>query len=266
MTTSFLSVRDVEVVYKGSIRALRGVSLEVASGQLVAILGANGAGKTTMLRAISGFIGLDAARVTGGAIRFQGTALENRQPHVCARLGIALVPEREKVFPNLTVAENLLVPPSRLAAAERRLMEDRIYAFFPALAERRGTQAGLLSGGQRQMLGIAAKLFSGPDLLLIDEMSLGLAPIVVRQLMERLQQIRAELGLTILLVEQNAALALEVADYAYLFENGTVPLQGDTATLRANPRIHEFYLGLASGARRNYRDARRTRAAEAAHG
>ena len=259
--TGFLQVRDLHVSYKGAIRALHGVSLDVAPGQCVAILGANGAGKTTTLRAISGFIGLDAARVTQGSVVFRGQHLENRLPHHCARLGIAIVPEREKVFPNLTIAENLQVPPSRLPAADRARMQARIYEFFPALAARRTTQAGLLSGGQRQMLGIAARLVAGPDLLLIDEMSLGLAPIVVQQVMDQLIRIQRDLGLALLLVEQNATLALQVADYAYVLENGAIPLHGTGAALRDNPRIHEFYLGMGGETRRNYRDARAQRLA-----
>jgi branched-chain amino acid transport system ATP-binding protein len=157
-----IAVRDIHVLYKGMIRALNGVSLTVAKGQVVAILGANGAGKTTTLRAISGFIGLDAARVTKGTIAFKGVRVENRPPHHSARLGIALVPERNKIFPNLTVIENLLVPPSRLAQAERRRMHELVFQSFPALARRRTSEAGLLSGGERQMLGIAAKLVAGP--------------------------------------------------------------------------------------------------------
>jgi branched-chain amino acid transport system ATP-binding protein len=256
MPEPFLAVREIVVVYKGAIRALQGVSLSVAKGQIVAILGANGAGKTTTLRAISGFIGHDAARVTKGTIVFNGEHLENRPPHHCTRLGIALVPEREKIFPNLTVGENLLIPPTRLSIAECRRMEDLVFQFFPSLAERRASQAGLLSGGERQMLGIAAKLVLGPQLLLLDELSLGLAPIVVEQLMERLLKIKEELGLALLLVEQNAALALQVADYAYVLENGAIAIEGDGPSMRGNPHIHEFYLGIASAGRRSYRDAR----------
>jgi branched-chain amino acid transport system ATP-binding protein len=255
----FLAVRDVEVIYKRSIRGIHGISLNVGKSQVVVILGANGAGKTTTLRAISGFIGLDSARVTKGEIVFDGVHLENRLPHHCAHLGIAIVPEREKIFPNLTVAENLLVPPSRLSVAERRRMESLIFQFFPALAERRTREAGLLSGGERQMLGIGAKLVAGPRILLLDEMSLGLAPVVVTELMDRLLKIKEELGLAILLVEQNATLALRVADYAYVLENGGIALEGDGASMRKNPRIHEFYLGMSSSERRSYRVARNER-------
>jgi branched-chain amino acid transport system ATP-binding protein len=261
-----LAVRDVDVVYKRMIRALNGVSLTVAKGQVVAILGANGAGKTTSLRAISGFVGLDAARVTRGTIAFKGVRLENRPPHYSASLGIALVPERDKIFPNLTVIENLLVPPSRLAQAERRRMHELVFEFFPALAKRRGSEAGLLSGGERQMLGIAAKLVAGPELLLLDELSLGLAPVVVQHLMTQLMQIKAELGFALLIVEQNASLALQAADHAYVLENGTMVLEGDAANLRSNTKIHEFYLGIASASRRNYRSARTERMARLQNG
>jgi branched-chain amino acid transport system ATP-binding protein len=264
--TPFLAVRDIEVVYKRMIRALNSVSLTVEKGQVVAILGANGAGKTTTLRAISGFIGMDSARVTKGTITCNGVRLQNRPPHHSARLGVAIVPERDKIFPNLTVTENLLVPPSRLSPAGRRNMQELVFQFFPALAERRGSEAGLLSGGERQMLGIAAKLVTGPEILMLDELSLGLAPVVVQQLMAQLLQIKAELGLALLLVEQNANLALQAADHAYLLENGAVALEGDGASIRANPRIHEFYLGMANASRRSYRSARAERMARSQNG
>jgi branched-chain amino acid transport system ATP-binding protein len=261
-----LTVQNIEVVYKRVIRALRGVSLTVARGQVVAILGANGAGKTTTLRAISGFIGLEAARVTRGSIVYKGEHLENRLPHQCAKLGISIVPEREKVFPNLTVTENLAVTPSRLPAAERRRIEDLVFQFFPALAARRTSQAGLLSGGERQMLGIGAKLVSGPDILLVDELSLGLAPLTVQELVRRLLQIKQELGLSLLIVEQNAVVALQMADYAYVLENGEIAMHGDGPSMRRNPQIQEYYLGGGSGSRRNYRDARNERLAPGNHG
>ena len=263
---TLLTVDGIEVVYKRVIRALRGVSLKVAKGQVVAILGANGAGKTTTLRAISGFIGLDAAHVTAGSIVYKGKHLENRLPHQCTKLGISIVPEREKVFPNLTVSENLSVASSRLPGAERRRMEALVFQFFPPLAARRTSQAGLLSGGERQMLGIGAKLVSGPELLLVDELSLGLAPLIVQELIARLLQIKQELGLSVLLVEQNAAVALQMADYAYVLENGQVAMQGDGPSMRHNPHIQEYYLGGSVEARRNYRDAHARRLAREAHG
>lgn len=251
-----LSVEKLEVVYQRAITAIQGVSLSVEEGQIVAVLGTNGAGKSTTLRAISGFLGIDDARVTDGSIRFRGHRIENRQPNEITRLGIALVPERDKVFPNLTVAENLAAPVTRGARRD----DEAIYQVFPRLAELRGRTAGLLSGGERQMLAIAGALMCGPDLLLVDELSLGLAPVAVEELMQRLLQIRQDLGITILIVEQSATAALEIADYGYVLENGRVVLDGDAARLRGHGDIQEFYLGQSSGTeRRSYRDVKQYR-------
>jgi branched-chain amino acid transport system ATP-binding protein len=260
MSEPLLSVDKVEVVYQRAITAVQGITLSVQRGQIVGILGTNGAGKTTLLRAISGFHGTDDARVTEGAIRFKGRRIDNSEPHRIARSGIALVPEREKVFPNLTVAENLRVPVARgLAAVERRRHAARVLQFFPKLEELHDRTAGLLSGGERQMLAIASALASKPELLLVDELSLGLAPVVVEDLISRLAQIRRELAITILLVEQSAAVALEIADYGYVLENGRIVLDGDKARLASHPDIQEFYLGQSSGKRRSYRDVKQYR-------
>jgi branched-chain amino acid transport system ATP-binding protein len=251
-----LSVEKLEVVYQRAITAIQGVTLSVKQGQIVAVLGTNGAGKSTTLRAISGFLGIDDARVTDGAILFRGRRIENRQPNEITRLGIALVPERDKVFPNLTVAENLAAPVTRSVRRD----EEAIYQVFPRLAELRGRTAGLLSGGERQMLAIAGALMCGPDLLLVDELSLGLAPVAVEELMQRLTQIRQDLGITILIVEQSATAALAIADYGYVLENGRVVLDGDAARLRSHGDIQEFYLGQSSGEeRRSYRDVKQYR-------
>ena len=252
--TPVLQVDKVEVVYKRVITAVQGISLNVAEKQIVALLGTNGAGKTTTLRAISGFLGLDDARVTEGAITFQGARIENRLPHEIAARGIALVPERDKVFPNLTVAENLEAPVGRDRAAQ-----ERVYHFFPRLAELRNRVGGLLSGGERQMLGIGAALMCSPALLLIDELSLGLAPVVVQDLSARLRAVRDELGIAILLVEQSAAAALDIADYAYVMENGRIVLDGDRERLAGHQDIQEFYLGQGSAGRRSYREVKQYR-------
>lgn len=260
MSDLLLSVETLEVVYQRAITAVQGISLSARRGQIVGILGTNGAGKTTLLRAISGFHGIDDARVSEGSIRFKGHRIENSEPHRIARLGIALVPEREKVFPNLTVAENLLAPAAPgLSMAEQKRRVEELVQLFPRLEELHGRTAGLLSGGERQMLAIAAALMSKPELLLVDELSLGLAPVVVEDLMARLLQIRRELGITILLVEQSAAIALEVADYSYVLENGRIVLDGDKARLSGHPDIQEFYLGQSSGKRRSYRDVKQYR-------
>jgi branched-chain amino acid transport system ATP-binding protein len=259
--TPLLAVDKLEVVYQRAITAVQGISLSVPQGQIVGVLGTNGAGKTTLLRAISGFHGIDDARVTEGSIRFKGRRIDNGEPHRIARAGIALVPERDKAFPNLTVAENLTVPATpRMGAAERRRLEEQAVQFFPRLGALRNRVAGLLSGGERQMLAIASALVCRPELLLVDELSLGLAPVVVDDLMARLVEIRRELGITVMLVEQSAAVALEIADYSYVLENGRVVLDGDSARLKGHADIQEFYLGQARGGnRRSYREVKQYR-------
>ena len=254
-----LKVEKLEVVYHRVITAVQGISLEVPQGAIVTLIGNNGAGKTTTLRALSGFLGLDDARVTEGAIVYRGERIENRAPHRIARLGVALVPERSKVFESLSVEENLLaVVPRRATKFDREL----VYQFFPALVPLRRRAAGYLSGGERQMLAIGAALACSPELLLIDELSQGLSPVLVQELMERLKTIRAESGVTILLVEQNAQVALDVADYGYVMENGRIVLDGTPERLRAHQDIQEFYLGTGVGGRarrRSYRDVKQYR-------
>ena len=251
-----LKVEKLEVTYQRIITAVQGVSLEVPRGALVAILGTNGAGKTTTLRAISGFIGLDDAEVTEGAIHYQGERIEREPPHRITARGVVLVPERSKVFENLSVADNLEA--AHRPGADRRRLAARVYDFFPRLAELRQREAGLLSGGERQMLAIGTALMCEPQLLLVDELSQGLAPLLVEQLMERLQAIRRELGMTLLLVEQNARMALDVADYGYVMENGRVVLDGTPQRLRSHADVAEFYLG-GAGARRSYREIKQYR-------
>lgn len=256
-----LHVEKLEVVYHKVLTAVQGVSLEVRAGQIVALLGTNGAGKTTTLRAISGFIGLDDARVTEGTITFAGRRIESLSPHVVAGLGVALVPERDKVFESLTVAENLEVNVRRGdSRRERARRTEIIYETFPQLAEARGRLAGYLSGGERQMLAMGAALMCAPRLLLVDELSLGLAPRIVDDLLDRLQEIRKRLGLTVLLVEQNAHIALDVADYGYVMENGRIVLDGDPERLRSHHDIREFYLGQGeTETRRSYRAVKQYR-------
>jgi branched-chain amino acid transport system ATP-binding protein len=259
--SELLTAEKLAVVYHHAITAIQGVSLSVHEGQIVAILGTNGAGKSTTLRALSGFLGIDNARVTEGTITFRGERIENRPPNELTRLGIALIPEREKVFPNLTVAGNLAAPfAPAMSKAERRQREDQVYSFFPRLADLRARIGGLLSGGERQMLALASGLMTKPQLLLVDELSLGLAPVIVEDLMARLVQIRNDLGITIVIVEQSAAIALDIADYGYVLENGRVVLDGSADKLKSHGDIQEFYLGQSGGAgRRNYRDVKQYR-------
>ena len=230
----------------GEVRALHGVSLAVEEGQIVSVLGPNGAGKTTTLRAVSGTVR------TSGSIVYSGKRI-GRSPETAARAGIAHVPEGRGTFAELTVWENL-----RLGAYTVRQPDfDDALAYFPWLAERRQQQAGTLSGGEQQMLALARALVSRPRLLLLDEPSLGLAPLIVREIFGIVQRVNRESGTTILLVEQNARLALSVASYAYLLEHGRVVLEGTPAKLRENQDVQEFYLGLtAVGERRSYHDVK----------
>ncbi len=257
-----LDVNKLEVVYHRVAIAVQGVSLRVPRGQIVALLGTNGAGKSTTLRAISGFLGADDAQITDGTVTYKGQPIHGRPPYEVARRGLVLVPEREKVFETLTVDENLLASARRPAGQNGRggrVDTDLVYQYFPVLAQRRRQIAGYLSGGERQMLAIGAALLCQPTILLVDELSLGLAPLVVQHLIELLQRLRAELGLTILLVEQNVAAALEVADYGYVMENGRVVYDGTPARLLAHEDVQEFYLGMGRGAARSYRDVRQYR-------
>jgi branched-chain amino acid transport system ATP-binding protein len=234
-----LSIADLDVRY-GAIQAVRGVSLDVAEGEIVAVLGANGAGKTTTLKAAVGLVA-----TTRGAIRFAGKPITGRDTEDIVIAGMTLVPEGRRVFPSLTVAENLrLGAATRRNAAEIAQSRDEVLALFPILAERAYQAAGTLSGGQQQQLAIARALMSAPKLLLLDEPSLGLAPQVVDDIFDLILRLKAR-GLTILLVEQDAVAALDIADRAYVMANGRVVMSGDAATLRASNEIAHAYLGAA---------------------
>jgi len=243
MTAPLLVIEGLKVAYHRNALALYGVSLTVVPQAIVAILGNNGAGKTTTLRAISGFIGLDNAAVVGGSIRFAGERIENRPPHANAARGIVLVPERDKVFPNLTVAENLMASTSaRADAAERRRLEAIVFAFFPALANLRSRLAGLLSGGERQMLAIGSAVLCNPQLLLVDELSLGLAPVVIRDIYATLGAITAE-GTTIVVVEQDINRALDASSRFYCLQEGRLALTAPTKDFN-RAAITAAYFGL----------------------
>ncbi len=251
-----LRLEQVEVVYHHVITAVQGVTLEVGHGAIVALLGTNGAGKTTTLRAISGFLGADDARITDGRVVYRGETVNAWSPHARARAGLVLVPERNKIFETLSVHDNLrAVVPGRSGGV--RL--EQVWAYFPILAERRRQLAGYLSGGERQMLAIATALLCQPRVLLIDELSFGLSPLMVERLTELVARLRVDLGLAILLVEQNAAAALAIADHGYVLEHGRIVFDGPPATLAAHADIQEFYLGVSrdpdspdAGARKRY--------------
>ena len=234
-----LEVAGIDVYY-GDHRALQGVSIAVADGGFVAVVGPNGAGKSTLFRAISG-----TADVRSGRIGFDGKDLLAIAPSARPHLGIAHVPEGRQVFPSLTVAENLAIGAETEAGRRSwRDNEERIYAWFPVLAERRRQAAGTLSGGEQQMLAIGRGLASAPRLLMLDEPSMGLAPAIADEIFERIISIHSAGGIGILLVEQRVAEALHYATRGYVLETGHVVLEGDTAALRANDRIRQAYLGM----------------------
>ena len=253
-----LTVRNVEVIYDRVFLAVKGVSLEVPAGGLVALLGANGAGKSTTLKAISGLLGPERGEVTRGEIRFAGRDVLQSGPPVRVRLGLAHVLEGRRVFEHLTPDENL-VAASTVHRDRRRVAElrERVYAYFPRLHERGSVQAGYLSGGEQQMLAIGRALMTAPRLLLLDEPSLGLAPALVAEIFRILERINREDRVSILLVEQNAAAALEIAQRAYLLENGRVVMEGAADVLKKNPDVQDFYLGGAGG--RNYHEVKHYR-------
>ncbi len=231
-----LEVKDLTASYAG-IRALRGVSLSVEAGRTVALIGPNGAGKSTLLNCISGVV-VPAA----GTIRFDGKDITNASPWTISRMGLIQVPEGRQVLPEMTVLENLQVGATALHGRPARYLQSRIFALFPVLAERRLQRAGSLSGGQQQMLAVGRALMGSPRLLLLDEPSLGLAPLVVKQVFDALRTLSAD-GLTILLVEQNARQALEAAAHAYIIEQGQVVQDGPSGDLANDPAVIAHYLG-----------------------
>ncbi len=234
-----LRVEDLVVSY-GAVEALKGVSLEVPEGQIVAVLGANGAGKSTLLRTVSGLV-----RAKAGKILYDGQDLQGLPPHQIARLGIVHIPEGRRVFATLTVEENLNLGAYGCPKEEAQRAKDRVFRLFPVLRERRRQLAGTLSGGEQQMLAIGRGLMRSPKLMLLDEPSLGLAPLLVEQVFATIVRINKD-GVPILLVEQNARKALEIANYAYILEVGKLTLSGLAAELAQDERVREAYLGGAA--------------------
>ena len=233
-----LTVENLHVSY-GAIKALHGVSLKVAKGSIVTLIGANGAGKSTTLRALSGLV-----KTTAGSIRYDGQEISKIPAHKIVGRGLCHVPEGRMIFSNLTVMENLkmgayLQRDKRWIAAQT----DYVYGLFPRLKERESQTAGTLSGGEQQMLAIGRALLGKPEFLMLDEPSLGIAPLLVKSIFERIVEINREQGLTILLVEQNANLALDVSSYAYVLETGKILLEGPSAQVKADPQVQAAYLG-----------------------
>lgn len=256
--SALLELRNVEVTYQDVILVLRGVSLDVPEGAIVCLLGANGAGKSTTMKAVSGLLASELGRVAHGEIRFAGRRIDRLAPQERVRLGIAHVIEGRRVLEQLTVEENLRAgglsaPRGRPAA----LRLDRVYEYFPRLRELRRAVSGYCSGGEQQMLVIGRALMSAPQLLLLDEPSLGLSPLLTAEVFRIVQAVTRTEKLSVLLVEQNALAALEIADHGYVMENGRVVLDGPAAELAANQDIKEFFLGQSGvGGRRSYREVK----------
>ncbi len=263
-----LALNNIEVVYWGSILVLKGVSLTVPERKITALIGANGAGKTTTLKGITGLVRLERGEVTRGSIEFEGRRIENRLPEETARMGIVMVREGRRLFEELTAEENLLVGAAlgrrRLARAAGRnntpehptARLETVYEYFPRLAERRRARAGYLSGGEQQMLAIGCAMMAAPRVLLLDEPSLGLAPLVAHEIFNLIHRLNADAGMTIFLIEQNAKMALDLAGYGYIMENGKIVLDGPTAKLKADADVEEFYLGIRGAERRRFTDVK----------
>ncbi len=254
-----LNVNNIEVVYSDVILVLRGVTLSVEQGQIVSLLGANGAGKSTTLKAISGLLSTQEGEVTRGGIEFEGQRIDNMTPDDIVHMGIVQVLEGRPLFRHLTVEENLLTGALFRQAAGSTLKQDldEVYHFFPRLREFRQRTSGYLSGGEQQMVVIGRALMAKPRLMLLDEPSLGLAPLLVQDIFDIIKRINKESGVSLLIVEQNANVALQAADYAYVMENGRIVLDGPAEQLRQNADIKEFYLGLTQvGERKSYRDVK----------
>jgi len=255
---TILSVSNIEVIYDHVILVLKGVSLEVPRGGIVALLGANGAGKTTTLKAISNLLRAERGDVTKGAITFEGDEVQNLSPNELVRRGCIQVMEGRHCFGHLTIEENLLTGAFTRRdgnAAIKRDM-DMVYGYFPKLAERKNSLAGYTSGGEQQMCAIGRALMSRPKMILLDEPSMGLAPQLVEEIFEIVQRLNEKEGVSFLLAEQNTNMALKLASYGYILENGRVVLDGDAKQLRENEDVKEFYLGIAEGKRKSFREGK----------
>jgi branched-chain amino acid transport system ATP-binding protein len=254
-----LEVNNIEVVYNDIIQVLRGVSLVVPEGRIVALLGTNGAGKTTTLRAISGLLKPENGYIKDGYIRFAGKDITNVLGTEVVRLGAVMVPEGRRVFKHLTVDENIRVGSITRKDGGKSVRKDveRMYAHFPRLAKVTHRLAGYCSGGEQQMIAIARALMAAPRMLMLDEPSLGLAPLLVKEIFENVKLINRELNTTILVVEQNARVALEISSYAYIMESGKIVLEGPSEMLQKNPDVKEFYMGVTrGGGRKSFKEVK----------
>jgi len=256
-----LKVENIEVIYDHVILVLKGVSLEVPEGGIVALLGANGAGKSTTLKAISNLLAAERGDVTKGSIEFKGKRVDKLTANQLVRMGVCQVMEGRHCFAHLTVEENLLTGAftSKASRAEVGARLERVYHYFPRLKQRRGSLAGYTSGGEQQMTAVGRALMAHPSMILLDEPSMGLAPQIVEEIFEIVQDLNAKERVSFLLAEQNTSVALRYANYGYILENGRVVMDGVATDLAANEDVKEFYLGLSTTGRKSFRDVKHYR-------
>ena len=251
-----LEINTLEVVYHDIVQVLRGVSLRVPAGSVTSLLGTNGAGKTTTLRAISGLLGAENGKVVGGSVQYRQRDIHTLPGTGVARAGVVMVPEGRRVFKHLSVEDNLRAG-AALGKGHWKTDLEGMYTFFPKLRGLKDKQAGYLSGGEQQMLAIGRAMMTHPEVLLLDEPSLGLAPMLVAEIFDNVRRINGETGLSVLVVEQNASVALRNSDYGYVMEGGRIVLEGRSSELIDNPEVKEFYLGVTEqGQRKSFRDVK----------
>jgi len=256
--SAYLSVNNIEVIYDHVILVLKGVSLDVPKGKIVALLGANGAGKSTTLKAISNLLRTERGEVTKGSIEFDGQRTDKLTTNDLVRMGVVQVMEGRHCFGHLTVEENLLTGAytRKLSRAELKESLEKVYHYFPRLKTRRASQAGYTSGGEQQMVAVGRALMAKPSMILLDEPSMGLAPQIVAEIFEIVKDLNSKEGVSFLLAEQNTNVALKYADYGYILESGRVVMDGAAADLASNEDVKEFYLGISSGERKSFRDVK----------
>jgi len=258
---SYLSVNNIEVIYDHVILVLKGVSLELPRGGIVALLGANGAGKSTTLKSISNLLRAERGEVTKGTIELDGQRVDRLTTNELVRMGVCQVMEGRHCFQHLTVEENLLTGAftRRASRADIATSLEKVYHYFPRLKTRRSSQSGYTSGGEQQMTAVGRALMAQPSMILLDEPSMGLAPQIVEEIFEIVQDLNSKEGVSFLLAEQNTMVALRYANYGYILENGRVVMDGEARDLAANEDVKEFYLGLSSGGRKSFRDVKHYR-------
>jgi len=260
-TAPYLSVNNIEVIYDHVILVLKGVSLEVPQGRIVALLGANGAGKSTTLKAISNLLSAERGDVTKGTIEFRGKRVDKLTTNDLVKMGVCQVMEGRHCFQHLTVEENLLTGAftRKVNRAQLATALEKVYHYFPRLKTRRSSQAGYTSGGEQQMTAVGRALMAQPSMILLDEPSMGLAPQIVEEIFEIVQDLNSKEGVSFLLAEQNTMVALRYANYGYILENGRVVMDGEARDLATNEDVKEFYLGLSSSGRKSFRDVKHYR-------